>query len=57
MLRLGSGLSSQILLVLLLLLLLLLEDGIVSQTVTLRLFAVVAGGMGFVALYPALAAR
>lgn len=49
MLRLGRRLSSQTLL-LLLLLLLLLEDGVVSQTITLRLFAIVAGGMGFVAL-------
>lgn len=51
MLRLGSRLGSKILLVLLLLLLLLLlEDGVVSQTITLRFFAIVAGGMGFVAL-------
>ena len=51
MLRLGSRLSSQVLLVLLLLLLLLLlEDGVVSQAVPLGLFAVVARGMGFVTL-------
>lgn len=50
-LRLGSRLSSQVLLVLLLLLLLLLlEDGVVSQAVPLGLFAVVARGMGFVTL-------